>query len=65
MMRMSVPLSRRWVAKLCRSVCTVTRLASPAAAQAERQAACSTWTSIGFVSSRPGNSQCLGRARRQ
>jgi hypothetical protein len=41
-MRMSVPLSRRWVAKLWRSVCTVTCLAAPAAAQAERQAACNT-----------------------
>ena len=39
MMRMSVPLSSRWVAKLCRNVCTVTRLLSPDAAQAERQAA--------------------------
>ena len=38
MMRMSVPPSSRCVAKLCRSVCTVTRLARPAAAQAERQA---------------------------
>ena len=42
MMRMSVPLSSRWVAKLCRSVCTVTRLPRPDAAHAERQAACST-----------------------
>ena len=41
MMRMSVPPSSRCVAKLCRSVCTVTRLSSSAAAQAERQAACS------------------------
>ena len=40
MMRMSVPLSSRCVAKLWRSVCTVTRLSSPAAAQAVRQAAC-------------------------
>ena len=40
-------------------------LGKPAAAQAERQAACSTWTSIGSVSSRPGKSQCCGRARRQ
>src|SRR5690242_9256817 len=42
MMRMSVPLSSRWVAKLCRSVCTVTRLPRPDAAHADRQAACST-----------------------
>ena len=26
---------------------------------------CSTWTSIGLLSSRPGKSQCLGRANRQ
>src|SRR5262249_18209507 len=63
MMRMSVPASNRCVAKLWRSVCTVTCLARPTAAQADRQAAGSTWTSIGFVSSRPGKSQCRGRAR--
>ena len=34
MMRMSVPLSNRWVAKLCRSVWTVTRLLRPEAAHA-------------------------------
>jgi hypothetical protein len=33
---MSVPLSSRWVAKLCRSVWTVTRLLSPQAALAEQ-----------------------------
>ena len=49
MIRMSVPPSSRWVAKLCRSVCTVTCLARPAAARADRQVACSTWTSIGLV----------------
>src|SRR5260221_784102 len=65
MIRISVPLSRRCVAKLCRGVCTVTRLANPAAAQAERQAEYSTRTSIGLLSSRPGKSQCLGRAKRQ
>ena len=36
MVRRSVPSSSRWVAKLCRSVCTVTCLSSPAA----RHAAC-------------------------
>ena len=65
MMRMSVPPSSRWVAKLCRSVCTVTRLPRPDAAHAERQAACSTVASIGCSGSRPGNSQCVGRASRQ
>jgi hypothetical protein len=53
------------VAKLCRSVCTVTRLSRPDAIQAERQAECSTCTSIGPVASRPGNSQSAGRASRQ
>ena len=38
MMRMSVPLSRRCVAKLCRNVWTVTRLSRRAALHAERQA---------------------------
>src|SRR6266550_3850074 len=37
MMRMSVPDSSRWVVKLCRSVCTVTRFARPAAAQDAEQ----------------------------
>ena len=37
----------------------------PAAAQVERQAACSTWTSIGLRSFLPGKSQYFGRARRQ
>jgi hypothetical protein len=40
MMRTSAPLSNRWVANVCRKVCTVTCLLKPAAAQAERQAAC-------------------------
>lgn len=65
MMRISVPLSSKWVAKLCRSVWTVTRLLSPEAAQAERQAACSTVGLIGCSPSRPGNNQREGRARRQ
>jgi hypothetical protein len=49
-----VPLSARWMAKLWRSVCTVTRLSMPASVHAERQAECRTWTSMGLVSSRPG-----------
>ena len=62
---MSVPLSSRWVAKLCRSVCTVTRLPRPDAAHAERQAACSTVALIECFGSRPGNSQYEGLAIRQ
>jgi hypothetical protein len=31
---MSTPRSRRWVAKLCRRTCTLTRLSRPAAAAA-------------------------------
>src|SRR6185312_6563131 len=42
MMRMSTPLSRRWMAKLCRRTCTLARLSSPAAAADERRAACKT-----------------------
>ena len=65
MMRMSVPASSRWVAKLCRSVWTVTGLAKPAARTATRQAACSVAVLTGRPASRPGNSQCAGLARRQ
>ncbi len=43
----------------------MTRLASPAALVAERQAACRTCTSIGLLSWRPGYSHSRGRARRQ
>ena len=57
---MSTPLSRRWVAKLWRRTCTLTRLSMPAAARAERQAACRTVGSIGFCLSRPGNKKSLG-----
>ena len=49
MMRTSAPLSSRWVANVCRSVCTVTCLLTPAAAQAERQAACKTLGTSGLV----------------
>jgi hypothetical protein len=65
MIRISVPLSGRSVANEWRGVCTVTRLVKPDAAQAERQAACSTFTSIGLLGFRPGNNQSLGRASRQ
>ena len=47
MIRMSVPFSKRWVAKLWRNVCNVTRLVRPAALTADRQAACKTVGSIG------------------
>ena len=65
MIGISVPASNRCVAKLWRSVCTVTRLAKPAAFYAERQAACTTCESIGRFSSRPGNSHWPGFTRRQ
>jgi hypothetical protein len=45
----------RWVANVWRSVCTVTGLLKPAAAQAGRQAACKTLGISGRSSSRPGN----------
>jgi hypothetical protein len=61
----SAPLSKRWVANVCRKVCTVTCLLKPAAAQAERQAACKTFGTSGRSSSRPGNSHRFGRASRQ
>jgi hypothetical protein len=64
MTRMSTPRSRRWVAKPCRKVCTLTFLLNPAALVADRQAECSTCTSIG-LSPRPGNSQEVGRAGRR
>lgn len=59
MMRTSAPFSRRWVANVCRSVCTVTDLLKPAAVQAERQAACSTLGTSGRSSSRPGTAIVL------
>src|ERR1035441_7098514 len=40
MTRRPVPLSSRWVAKLCLKVWSVTRLAMPARAAASRQANC-------------------------
>ena len=46
MIRMSVPFSRRCIAKLWRNVCSVTRLVRPAAFAADRQAACNTVGSI-------------------
>ena len=63
-MRTSAPLSRRWVANVWRSVCTVTGLLKPAAAQAERQAACKTLGTSGRSSSRPGNNHRFGRMNR-
>ena len=59
MMRISVPRSSRWVAKLCLSVCTVTRLSMPAAARADRQAAYSTWTSIDLLELAAGKQPVL------
>ena len=65
MIRMSVPLSKRCVAKLWRNVCNVTRLVKPAALTADRQAACNTVGSIGCSSSGPGTEIVVGRASRQ
>ena len=63
MTRMSTPCSKRWVAKLCRNVCTVTFLSKPAASAAWRQARCSERAVMWTLSDRaPGNSQCGGRA---
>jgi len=52
MTRMSAPFSARWLAKLCRSVCTVTCLSRLAAMWAERHAACRTAASGGSSLSR-------------
>ena len=49
----------------CVPRCTVTCLLKPAAAQAERQAACKTLGTSGRSSSRPGNSHRFGRVSRQ
>jgi hypothetical protein len=58
-------VARRWVAKLCRNVWTVTDLLSPAASAARRHASCSVRFVIGRDGLRPGNSQCDGRVRCQ
>src|ERR1700722_18290478 len=60
MMRMSTPLSRRWVAKLWRRTCTLTRLSMLAATRAERQAACRTVGSIRPCFSRPREQEPFG-----
>jgi hypothetical protein len=60
----STPLSSKWVAKLWRSVYTLTFLVNPAAFLADRQAECRTVTSIG-LSPRAGNNQSVGRVSRQ
>ena len=61
MMRMSVPFSKRWVAKLCRRVCTVTRAARFAAVRVERPAeAAPGMDRLALV--RAVNSQSCGRA---
>ena len=66
MMRTSVPLSNRWVAKLCRSVCTVTRLASPAARAGRAAGGVQHLDSIGFDHHRGRETtSSLGRARRE
>src|ERR671918_2380365 len=62
MMRMSVPRSRRWVAKLWRSECTVTGLRMPAASAVSWNRRLSWRVVIGLRGLPPGNSQrCSGR----
>src|SRR5207245_1498078 len=59
---MSVVCSSRWVAKLCRKVCSDTRLLISASGAAAWQARLSWRVVIGCTGSRPGNSQPCGRA---
>src|SRR4051794_18303101 len=59
--RISVPASSRWVAKLWRSVWTLTGFPSFAVSRALRHTQCSVLTWSGWLSLRPGNSQCFGR----
>ncbi len=65
MTRMSVLRSRRWVAKLCRSVCMDTRLSSRAACAAVRQARSSWRVVIGWTGCWPGNSLMITTMLRQ
>jgi hypothetical protein len=58
MTRMSTPRSKRWVAKLCRNVWTVTVLSKPAVSAARRQARCRERTVMGRAGSGPGNRKC-------
>src|ERR1700674_3598952 len=62
MTRISIPCSSRWVAKLWRKVCGVTRLLIAAMSAAARQARVSWRVVIGLTAGRPGNSQPWGRA---
>jgi hypothetical protein len=59
---MSVFCSRRCVAKLCRNVCSETRLSISAICAAAWQARLSCRVVSGWTGSRPGNSQPCGRA---
>src|SRR5215467_6019278 len=54
--------SSRWVAKLCRKVCSETRLLISAICLAAWQARLSWRVVIGCAGSRPGNNQPCGRA---
>src|SRR5882672_9062327 len=58
--RMSVSCSKRWVAKLCRSVCGATRFLIPAASAAAWTARLSWRVESGSIGLRPGNSQPCG-----
>ena len=57
MVRMLVPASSRWVAKLCRRVWTVTCLPRPAASRAALHAMCTGVDVIGRSGIWPGKSQ--------
>ena len=63
MVRMSVPASSRWVAKLCRRVWTVTCLPSPAASARPGTACCTVPAVMGRSGTLPGE-EPLGRAGR-
>jgi hypothetical protein len=65
MVRMFVPLSRRWVAKLCLRVWTVTCLPSPASRPAWTHACHTDFAVKGRSATCPGKSQCFGLATLQ
>src|SRR5499427_5550391 len=63
MTRISTSCSRRWVAKLCRSVCGDTRFLIPAAWAAARTARLNCRVDSGSTGLKPGNSQPPGSSR--
>ena len=60
MTRISISCSRRWVAKLCRSVCSETRLLISASWAAMWQMRFNWRVVIGLTGFWPGNSQAQG-----